>query len=65
MDIYITEFTLSTLGDIIVHDSIVHYRSNTWIDAQFLVIKKHCKNISRLYKNPPQLFLLDLVGATL
>jgi hypothetical protein len=32
------------LGDIIVHDSLVHYRANTWIDVQFLVIKKNCKN---------------------
>ncbi len=45
MDVYITEFTLSTLGDIIVHDSIVHYRSNTWIDAQFLVIKKKLQEL--------------------
>ncbi len=34
------EFTLSTLGDTLcrIH-SLVHYRSNTWIDVQFLIIK--------------------------
>jgi hypothetical protein len=61
MDVYVTEFTLSTLGDIIVHDSLVHYRANTWIDVQFLVIKKKLQEfLSRLHKNPPQLFSLDL-----
>jgi hypothetical protein len=43
-----------------MHDSLVHYRSNTWIDVQFLVIKKFTRIYLRLHKNPPQFFLLDL-----